>query len=110
VLTRNGYTPVLASNGAEALIALESDNYGLILMDVEMPVIDGIETTRRIRQDSRWSKLPIVAMTARAMEGDEQACIEVGMNGFLTKPITASHLLSVVQNYADATQSSATAS
>ena len=69
-------------------------------MDVQMPVLDGMETTRRIRLDSRWAELPIVAMTARAMEGDKEGCLTAGMNGFLTKPIHAAHLLSVVEEFA----------
>jgi signal transduction histidine kinase/ActR/RegA family two-component response regulator len=100
LLHRNGYSTVIAASGPEALAALEQHEFRLVLMDVQMPVIDGIETTRQIREDGRWSRLPIVAMTARAMDGDQENCIAAGMNGFITKPIHAAHLLSVVKEFA----------
>jgi signal transduction histidine kinase/ActR/RegA family two-component response regulator len=100
LLQRNGYTTVIAESGPDALAALEKHEFRLVLMDVQMPLIDGLETTRRIRRDPRWAKLPIVAMTARAMEGDKENCLAAGMNGFITKPIHAAHLLSVVDEFA----------
>jgi signal transduction histidine kinase len=100
VLQKHGYTVMIAESGPQALAALEQQEFQLVLMDVQMPVIDGIETTRRIRNDSRWAGLPIVAMTARAMEGDKENCLGAGMNGFITKPIHAAHLLSVVEEFA----------
>ena len=100
LLQKRGYTVVVVADGAQALDALEQNNVRLVLMDVQMPVLDGIEATRRIRRDSRWAELPIVAMTARAMEGDEQICLNAGMNGFLTKPIHAAHLLRMVEEFA----------
>ena len=69
----------------------------MILMDVQMPVMDGLETTRLIRGHTRWQSIPIIAMTARAMEGDKQSCLSAGMNGYISKPIHAAHLLSVMR-------------
>ncbi len=69
-------------------------------MDVEMPVLDGLEAARRMRQDPRWARLPIVAMTARAMDSDREDCSEAGMDGFVSKPIDAAHLLKVVEQFA----------
>jgi signal transduction histidine kinase/CheY-like chemotaxis protein len=100
LLQKNGYTPVIAESGSDALAALSRDEFRLVLMDVQMPMVDGLETTRRIRLDPKFDKLPIVAMTARAMEGDKESCLAAGMNGFITKPFHAAHLLSVVDEFA----------
>ena len=100
VLRKNGYQVVLAGTGREALAALEdSIEFSMVLMDVQMPDLDGLETTRIIRRDSRWQNLPVVAMTARAMEGDRECCLAAGMNGYLSKPIHAAHLLSLVESF-----------
>ncbi len=76
-----------ADNGAEALAVLEQTPVDLVLMDVQMPEMDGLEATRRIRADVRWRHLPVIAMTANAMEQDRQACLAAGMNDHLGKPI-----------------------
>ena len=68
-------------------------------MDVQMPVLDGLATTRLIRKDPRWKKLPIVAMTAHAMTGDKENCLEAGMDGYVSKPVSPDHLLEVVDGY-----------
>ena len=88
VLTRLGYRADLAGNGIEVLDALQRPAYDVVLMDVQMPEMDGLEATRRIRE--RWSddrKPWIVAMTANAMQGDREMCLEAGMNDYVTKPI-----------------------
>jgi len=101
VLRKHGYQVVLAANGRQALTALEnSHGFSMVLMDVQMPELDGLETTRIIRRDSRWQNLPVIAMTARAMEGDRECCLAAGMNGYLSKPIHATHLLSIVETFA----------
>jgi signal transduction histidine kinase/CheY-like chemotaxis protein len=100
ILERHGYEVVVVDHGGHALEALnEADDFGLVLMDVQMPVLDGLETTRRIRSDGRWQSLPIVAMTARAMEGDRESCLAAGMDGLLSKPIHGAHLVSVVEEF-----------
>jgi CheY-like chemotaxis protein len=100
LLQKRGYTVIVAGDGVQALDALEQNDVRLLLMDVQMPNLDGIEATQRIRQDSRWSDLPIVAMTSRAREGYEDSYLSAGMNGLLSKPIHAAHLLRVVEKFA----------
>jgi CheY-like chemotaxis protein len=100
VLRKRGYFIELANDGQEALAKLEKNGpYDLVLMDVQMPVLDGLETTRLIRKDSRWKNLPVVAMTAHAMNGDKERCLAAGMNGYLSKPVQPSHLLDTVDQY-----------
>jgi two-component system sensor histidine kinase/response regulator len=65
---------------------------------VQMPVLDGLETTRIIRKDPRWNRLPIIAMTAHAMNGDRERCIQAGMNSYVSKPVQPAHLVSVIEN------------
>jgi len=100
VLKKRGFEIELANNGEQALQILEdSMAFDLILMDIQMPVLDGLETTRRIRQDPRWRELPILAMTAHAMSGDRERCLDAGMNGYISKPVHPSHLLRVLSDY-----------
>jgi signal transduction histidine kinase/CheY-like chemotaxis protein len=106
LLQKNGYTVSIAGNGVEALQLLEREEFRMILMDVQMPVLDGLETTRLIRGHTRWQGIPIIAMTARAMEGDKQSCLSAGMNGYISKPIHAAHLLSVIEEFVMSGQSS----
>ena len=90
-LERLGCNVVLANNGAEGVELLGSERYDLVLMDLQMPEMDGLEATRNIRAAAReiplLKRIPIVAMTANAMKADLDACIEAGMNGWVTKPI-----------------------
>jgi signal transduction histidine kinase/ActR/RegA family two-component response regulator len=100
VLRKRGYSIELANDGMEALSKLEKyGSFDLVLMDVQMPVLDGLEATRRIRQEKRWQDLPIVAMTAHAMNGDRERCLDAGMNGYISKPVHPSHLLNTVDEY-----------
>jgi signal transduction histidine kinase/ActR/RegA family two-component response regulator len=100
VLRKRGYTIELANDGMEAISKLETQGaFDLVLMDVQMPVLDGLEATRRIRQEKRWHDLPIVAMTAHAMNGDRERCLDAGMNGYISKPVHPSHLLNTVDEY-----------
>jgi CheY-like chemotaxis protein len=69
----------------------------LVLMDVMMPVMDGLTATREIRADPRWTKLPIVMLTAQAMPDDQQRCLEAGANDYMAKPIDVDKLLSLVR-------------
>ena len=88
-LQRLGYAVELAGNGAEAVAALRAGSFDLVLMDVQMPEMDGLAATRLIRRlpDPEKAKVPIIALTANAMKGDEEAYLEAGMNGYLSKPI-----------------------
>ncbi len=99
VLRKRGYAVEVAANGQEALDALARQRFALILMDVQMPVLDGLETARRIRANPALRDLPIVAMTAHAMNGDRERCLAAGMNAYLAKPVDHAHLLSLVERY-----------
>jgi PAS domain S-box-containing protein len=87
ILKKLGLTPDLASNGLEACAAAMAKPYDLILMDCQMPELDGFEATRRIRQREGSRRVPILAMTANAMAGDRERCLEAGMDDYLAKPI-----------------------
>ncbi len=100
VLRKRGFSIELANDGQEALNKLEkSAPFDLVLMDVQMPVLDGLEATRLIRKEARWNALPIIAMTAHAMNGDKERCLEAGMNGYISKPVHPSLLLSTVDEF-----------
>ncbi|MEZ6058892.1 MAG: PAS domain-containing protein [Planctomycetaceae bacterium] len=94
VLNKLGHTVTVAGNGAEAVEAARSGDFDVILMDVQMPVMDGFDATRAIRQYQEESGLsiPILAMTAHAMKGDRERCLESGMDEYLSKPIRARQL------------------
>ena len=77
----------LASNGEEALVLLAANDYAVVLMDLQMPVMDGFETTSRIRKDSRFAKVPIIAMTGNVFDQERQRCLDCGMNDFISKPV-----------------------
>ena len=98
MLQRLGYRIDVANNGQEALTVLQRQSYDVVFMDVQMPEIDGLETTRRICQ---WStKRPwIVAMTAHAMSGDREACLSAGMNDYISKPIRVEALVKAINRY-----------
>jgi signal transduction histidine kinase/CheY-like chemotaxis protein/CHASE3 domain sensor protein len=103
VLEPRGAIVQIARNGQEAIDALEksvqapAQDVDLVLMDVMMPVMDGLVATRRIRSDPRWGKLPIVMLTAKAMPDDQERCIEAGANDYMAKPIDVDKLLSLVR-------------
>jgi len=88
-----------ANNGQEALEAIRNNNYDMIFMDMQMPVLDGIETTKIIRQESLLDKQPIVAMTAHAMVGDKERCLAAGMDDYLSKPINPEKLYLCMQSW-----------
>jgi CheY-like chemotaxis protein len=99
LLERIGYRADVAANGLEALHALERQAYDVVLMDVQMPEMDGLEATRAIRE--RWpagTAPRIVAMTANAMQGDRELCLKAGMDDYLTKPIRVDQLVEALHN------------
>ena len=87
LLERMGYRADVAENGLAAISAVEGSNYDVILMDVQMPELDGLEATRRIRRRWPGERPRIVAMTANAMDGDREACLEAGMDDYISKPV-----------------------
>jgi signal transduction histidine kinase/CheY-like chemotaxis protein len=99
ILRKKGFHVDIANHGREALDYLDLLSYGLILMDVQMPILDGLETTRIIRRDSRFATLPIVAMTAHAMSGDRERCLASGMNGYIAKPVNPTTLVRTVEEF-----------
>ena len=99
MLQRLGYRIDVANNGQEALVALRRQPYDVVFMDVQMPEMDGLETTRRIRQKCSTERPWIVAMTAHAMSGDREACLSAGMNDYISKPIRVEALVKAFNKY-----------
>jgi PAS domain S-box-containing protein len=100
VLGKLGYQADLAGNGAEAVTATAARPYDLVLMDCQMPVMDGFEATRRIREGQAGSRrIPILAMTANAMQGDRERCLQAGMDDYLPKPVTLDALRVALQRW-----------
>jgi signal transduction histidine kinase/CheY-like chemotaxis protein len=93
LLRKHGFQVFTASHGSAALDILTTEPMDCVLMDIQMPVMDGLEATRRIRADERLGRLPIIAMTAHAMNGDRERCLSAGMNAYLAKPIDSAKLL-----------------
>ena len=87
LLEKLGYPTEVAGNGQEAVDAVRAGGFDIVLMDVQMPELDGLEATRRIRAQAPTPRPWIVAMTANAMEGDREACLAAGMDGYISKPI-----------------------
>jgi signal transduction histidine kinase/DNA-binding response OmpR family regulator/ligand-binding sensor domain-containing protein len=104
MLSKWGHKVVVAGDGREALGVLEKQSFDLILMDVQMPEIDGIEATRRIREKekSTGAHIPIIAMTAYAIKGDRERCLMAGMDDYVSKPIQVKQLFETLENLAGA--------
>jgi len=102
ILQKAGHSVIVAGNGQEALSILRRQSFDLVLMDVQMPEVDGFEATAAIRENELGTdrRLPIIAMTAHAMKGDRERCLAAGMDGYISKPICASDLLDLVDKYA----------
>ncbi len=100
ILRKLGHQVDLAENGQKAVDAIEQNSYDLILMDCQMPVMDGYEATRVIRQNPRWKNLPIVAVTANVMQGDREDCLASGMDDYITKPYNRKQLKEVIARWA----------
>jgi CheY-like chemotaxis protein len=103
LLSQQGATVVEAESGTEALAALTQQEFSLVLMDVQMPDMDGYETTRRIRQIPHFADLPILAMTANAMPEDKQACLNAGMNDHIAKPFHIGEVAEKILQYTNQT-------
>ena len=103
ILEKNGCSFAIADDGAMALRKFQEDQYDLILMDCQMPEVDGLQASRRIREleeKAGLGRCPIVAMTANAMKGDKDRCLEAGMDGFIAKPFKTQELLGVMEEWA----------
>jgi PAS domain S-box-containing protein len=101
LLEKRGHRVMVAGNGREAIEALEKETFDLVLMDVQMPEMDGFEATMAIREKERTTgaHLPIIALTAHAMKGDRERCLGAGMDGYLAKPIRATELDEILDNH-----------
>ena len=99
MLLKLGCRVSLAENGEEALQQLAQQRPDLILMDCNMPIMDGYEATQRIRQDGRWADLPIIALTANALADERERCLQLGMNDYLAKPFRREDLVSTLQRW-----------
>jgi len=99
LLEKHGHSVAVARTGRDALEAVEHQKFDLVLMDVQMPEIDGLEATAAIREKEKISgeHLPIIAMTAMVMAGDRERCLAAGVDGYISKPITAQELLKEIQ-------------
>jgi len=99
LLEKRGYSVMVAGNGAEAVEAFEKHQFDVVLMDIQMPVMDGFEATAAIRakENLTGGHIPIIAMTAHALKGDQERCISAGMDGYVSKPIRTSELFSMIE-------------
>ena len=98
-LIAKDYRVVFAKNGQEAIALAKSHHPDLILMDVQMPVMDGLEATRQIRCDPDLINIPIIALTALAMTGDREKCLTAGASEYLTKPVKLKALSQMIQTF-----------
>jgi two-component system cell cycle response regulator DivK len=99
LLTANDYEMTEAENGEEALAAVAKDRPDLILMDIQLPVMDGCEATRRIKANPSLSSIPIIAVTSYALSGDEEKARAAGCNDFVPKPFSPRQLLAKIRQY-----------
>ena len=99
MLSKLGCEVTVAAHGGEALAALEDREYDLVLMDCNMPVMDGYEASRRIRQSGRWPQMPIVALTANAMPEERERCRAAGMSDYLAKPFRREELVTLIDHW-----------
>jgi CheY-like chemotaxis protein len=107
VLEQRGYSVTVAPDGRQAVSAWESGRFDLILMDVQMPELDGFQATASIREKESASaaRIPIIAMTAHALKGDRERCLDAGMDDYLTKPINRMELYSLIEKYSPSSDS-----
>jgi two-component system sensor histidine kinase/response regulator len=100
LLEKRGYAVTIAEDGKAALTALEAAPFDLVLMDVQMPEMDGFEATAaiRAREQSQGGHIPIIAMTAHALKGDEERCLAAGMDAYISKPIKSADLFEIIEN------------
>jgi CheY-like chemotaxis protein len=105
LLEKAGHTVAVAENGSQALAMVQSQRFDLVLMDVQMPEMDGFEATAAIRDFElhTHAHIPIIAMTAHAMKGDRERCLQVGMDGYIAKPINRNDLLTIIAEHAPRT-------
>ena len=99
ILKKKGYEPIEARNGLEGVKSAIKERPDLILLDIQLPDIDGLEVAKRIRASEVESKIPIVAVTSYAMPGDKEKIMEAGCNGYLAKPINVEEFIREVDKH-----------
>jgi CheY-like chemotaxis protein len=99
ILARLGHDVTEAENGALAIKLLEEKPFDVVFMDVQMPEMDGLEATKRIRENPSWVDLPIIALTAHAMKSDRERCLEGGMSDYISKPLRAADFERIVEKW-----------
>jgi two-component system cell cycle response regulator DivK len=102
VLLAAGYRPLEATTGEEAVAVAAEHSPDLVLMDIQLPDIDGVEALGRLRADRRTASLPVLALTAQAMEGDRERFLAAGFDGYLSKPVNVVDLVATVARYCQA--------
>jgi two-component system, cell cycle response regulator DivK len=101
VLQATGYSTLEATTGEEAIELSLSQAPALVLMDVQLPGIDGVEALERLRQNERTASIPVLALTAQAMSGDRERFLEAGFDGYLAKPVDVGELIEAVREHCD---------
>ena len=101
VLQATGYSTLEATTGEEAVELALSQAPALVLMDVQLPGIDGVEALERLRQNERTASIPVLALTAQAMSGDRKRFLEAGFDGYLAKPVDVGELIEAVREHCD---------
>ena len=101
VLNATGYRTLEATTGGEAVELATEQAPDLVLMDIQMPDVDGVEALRRLRADERTTAIPVLAVTAQAMQGDRERFLAEGFDGYLSKPVNVGELLGTVRQHCD---------
>jgi two-component system cell cycle response regulator DivK len=101
ILLAIGYSPLEASSGEQALALAAENAPALVLMDIQLPDLDGAEALQRLRSDERTARIPVLALTAQAMQGDRERFLAAGFDGYLAKPVDVDELIETVRRYCD---------
>ncbi len=101
ILEATGYSPLEASSGEQALALAVENAPALVLMDIQLPDLDGSEALRRLRSDERTAGIPVLALTAQAMQGDRERFLAAGFDGYLSKPIDVDELIETVRRHCE---------
>ena len=99
ILKENNYEVIEAGNGEQGIEIAIKEKPDLVIMDIQLPGIDGLETTRRIRESEADSEIPIVALTSYAMVGDKEKALAAGCNGYIEKPINTETFMGEIEKY-----------
>ena len=105
LLQLNGYETFEASTGEQAIELATRHTPDLVLMDIRLPGMDGLEALRRLRENERTADIPVVALTAQAMAGDRERFLEAGFNGYVSKPVNVADFIGTIRQYCEGTDS-----